>query len=127
MLLLLLTHESTFSPPTALVGNCERVHSCYALLLCSLFDMGGEYCCYASDITCSFPVNGKFSDDQKIIYSAVLKASRAVMAAVKPGLSLVDTCSSLRVVPSSKCTHTRYTLLSSCARVSLLGGGWEQS
>jgi len=47
--------------------------------------MGGEYCCYASDITCSFPVNGKFSDDQKIIYNAVLKASRAVMCAMKPG------------------------------------------
>jgi len=55
-----------------------------------LFDMGGEYCCYASDITCSFPANGKFTDDQKIIYNSVLKASRAVMAAVKPGVSWVD-------------------------------------
>ena len=50
-----------------------------------LFDMGGEYCCYASDITCSFPANGKFNEDQKIIYNAVLKANRAVMAAAKPG------------------------------------------
>ena len=50
-----------------------------------LFDMGGEYCCYTSDITCSFPVNGKFTEDQKIIYNAVLKASRAVLAAAKPG------------------------------------------
>ena len=50
-----------------------------------LFDMGGEYGCYASDITCSFPANGKFTEDQKIIYNAVLKASRAVMAAAKPG------------------------------------------
>ena len=49
--------------------------------------MGGEYYCHASDITCSFPVNGKFTDKQKIIYEAVLKSSRAVMAAVKPGLS----------------------------------------
>ena len=48
--------------------------------------MGGEYCCYASDITCSFPANGKFTEDQKIVYNAVLKASRAVMAAVKPGV-----------------------------------------
>ena len=52
----------------------------------SLFDMGGEYCCYASDITCSFPANGKFTDDQKIIYNTVLRASRAVMAAVTPGM-----------------------------------------
>ena len=48
--------------------------------------MGGEYYCYASDITCSFPANGKFTEAQKIIYNAVLKSSRAVMAAVKPGI-----------------------------------------
>lgn len=61
-------------------------------LFSSLFDMGGEYCCYASDITCSFPANGHFTDDQKIIYNAVLKANRAVMAAMKPGTEncLVD-------------------------------------
>lgn len=51
----------------------------------SLFDMGGEYYCYTSDITCSFPANGKFTDQQKKIYNSVLKSSRAVMAAIKPG------------------------------------------
>ncbi|XP_002735088.1 xaa-Pro dipeptidase-like [Saccoglossus kowalevskii] len=55
-----------------------------------LFDMGGEYHCFTSDITCSFPVNGKFTPDQKIIYEAVYKSSRAVMNAVKPGTSWVD-------------------------------------
>ncbi|XP_048461895.1 xaa-Pro dipeptidase [Rhincodon typus] len=50
-----------------------------------LFDMGGEYYCYGSDITCSFPANGKFTPDQRDIYQAVLKASRAVMSAVRPG------------------------------------------
>lgn len=55
-----------------------------------LFDMGAEYCCYASDITCSFPVKGKFTEDQKIIYNAVLKSSRAVLAAVKPGVCWVE-------------------------------------
>lgn len=47
--------------------------------------MGGEYCCYTSDITCSFPANGIFTAQQKLIYEAVLKANRAVLAAVKPG------------------------------------------
>ena len=47
--------------------------------------MGGEYHCYTSDITCSFPVNGKFTADQRLIYEAVLRANRAVMAASKPG------------------------------------------
>uniref|UniRef100_UPI00358FFB0E xaa-Pro dipeptidase n=1 Tax=Myxine glutinosa TaxID=7769 RepID=UPI00358FFB0E len=55
-----------------------------------LFDMGGEYCCYASDITCSFPVNGMFTSDQRAIYEAVLKASRAVFAAIKPGVMWAD-------------------------------------
>ena len=30
-----------------------------------LQDMGCEYYSYDSDITCSFPANGRFSDDQK--------------------------------------------------------------
>lgn len=57
---------------------------------CSLFDMGSEYHCYASDITCSFPATGKFRDDQKVIYNAVYKANRAVMAAVKPNVSWLE-------------------------------------
>uniref|UniRef100_A0AAX7UAI4 Xaa-Pro dipeptidase n=1 Tax=Astatotilapia calliptera TaxID=8154 RepID=A0AAX7UAI4_ASTCA len=55
-----------------------------------LFDMGGEYYCYSSDITCSFPANGKFTPDQRAIYEAVLKASRAVMAALRPGVKWTD-------------------------------------
>ncbi|XP_044126659.1 xaa-Pro dipeptidase isoform X2 [Bufo gargarizans] len=55
-----------------------------------LFDMGGEYYCYGSDITCSFPANGKFTADQRAIYEAVLKSSRAVMNAVKPDVSWPD-------------------------------------
>jgi len=55
-----------------------------------LLDMGAEYYCYTSDITCSYPANGTFTNKQKVIYNAVLKASRAVMAALKPGVSWVD-------------------------------------
>merc|ERR1712168_406157 len=55
-----------------------------------LFDMGGEYYCYTSDITCSFPANGRFTSDQKIIYNAVLKSSRAVLAKCKPGVLWPD-------------------------------------
>jgi Xaa-Pro dipeptidase len=52
--------------------------------------MGGEYYCYVSDITCSFPVSGKFTDDQRAVYNAVLRANKAVMDAVKPGVKWVD-------------------------------------
>ncbi|CAF1157602.1 unnamed protein product [Adineta steineri] len=55
-----------------------------------LFDMGGEYYCYASDITCAFPVSGHFTKEQRIIYEAVLDANRQVMKSVRPGVSWTD-------------------------------------
>uniref|UniRef100_A0A0N5AQE6 Xaa-Pro dipeptidase n=1 Tax=Syphacia muris TaxID=451379 RepID=A0A0N5AQE6_9BILA len=55
-----------------------------------LLDMGAEYNCYASDITITFPCNGKFTDKQKIIYNAVLAANRAVFKSAKPGVCWVD-------------------------------------
>lgn len=56
----------------------------------TLFDMGGEYYCYASDITCSYPSNGVFNKKQKLIYETVLKANQSVQAALKPGVSWTD-------------------------------------
>merc|ERR1719420_1951252 len=55
-----------------------------------MFDMGSEYHFYASDISCSYPVNGKFSPVQRAVYEAVYAASRAVLAAIKPGVSYID-------------------------------------
>ena len=55
-----------------------------------LFDFGAEYYCYCSDITCSYPANGKFTEQQKIVYNAVLRANRAVFAACKPGVMWTD-------------------------------------
>jgi len=55
-----------------------------------LFDMGGNYAGYAADITCSFPVNGKFTDKQKFIYNAVLAARNAVIETARDGISWVD-------------------------------------
>ena len=52
--------------------------------------MGGNYCGYAADITCSFPANGKFTKDQKMIYNAVLAARDAVMNAAKPNVLWTD-------------------------------------
>lgn len=50
-----------------------------------LIDAGCEYQHYASDITRTFPADGKFSPEQKAIYEIVLKAQEAAIKAVKPG------------------------------------------
>lgn len=50
-----------------------------------LVDAGGEYNYYAADITRTFPVNGKFSPEQKLIYNLVLQAQLAGIEQVKPG------------------------------------------
>lgn len=47
--------------------------------------MGGNYGGYCADITCSFPANGKFTPDQKLIYNAVLAANLAVQKSAKDG------------------------------------------
>ena len=50
-----------------------------------LIDAGCELDGYASDITRTFPVNGKFSGPQKDIYELVLAAQAAAIAATRPG------------------------------------------
>ncbi len=52
-----------------------------------LVDAGGEYNYYAADITRTFPVNGKFSAEQKLIYNLVLDAQLVGIAQVRPGNS----------------------------------------
>ncbi len=50
-----------------------------------LIDAGCEIDCYASDITRTFPVSGRFSPEQKAIYELVLKAQHAAFAEIAPG------------------------------------------
>ena len=49
-----------------------------------LIDAGAEYGCYASDITRTFPVNGKFTEEQRQIYQLVLDSQYAAIEAAKP-------------------------------------------
>ena len=50
-----------------------------------LIDAGCEIDCYASDITRTFPVSGRFSSEQKAIYELVLSAQAAAFAEIAPG------------------------------------------
>lgn len=53
-----------------------------------LIDAGCEFENYASDITRSFPANGKFNPEQRAIYELVLKAQLAAIEQAKPGNTL---------------------------------------
>jgi Xaa-Pro aminopeptidase len=52
-----------------------------------LVDAGAEYKGYASDITRTFPINGRFSRAQREIYDLVLKAQVACVEMVRPGVT----------------------------------------
>jgi Xaa-Pro aminopeptidase len=59
-------------------------------------DAAAECSGYASDITRTIPVGGKFSKRQREIYEVVLAAQKAAITAVKPGMTLLkDTPNSL--------------------------------
>jgi len=65
------------------VGNNARLNDGDLLLI----DAGCEFQSYASDITRTFPVNGKFSPAQKDVYEIVLAAQIAAIAVATPGMS----------------------------------------
>jgi Xaa-Pro aminopeptidase len=53
-----------------------------------LIDAGCEYQYYASDVTRSFPVSGKYTSEQKDIYQLVFNAQEAAIEQSKPGQNL---------------------------------------
>jgi Xaa-Pro aminopeptidase len=55
-----------------------------------VMDIGAEYEGYAADITRTIPVDGKFTDDHKKAYQAVLDSQRAAEKVCKPGATWAD-------------------------------------
>jgi len=55
-----------------------------------LVDAGCEYGLYASDITRTFPINGKYSFEQREIYNIVLEAHNKACQAIKVGASCLE-------------------------------------
>ncbi len=64
-----------FAPSAVWLLSHFVLFFCPAAVFCR-FIARGQYHCYASDITCSFPANGKFTPDQKAVYEAVLGTPR---------------------------------------------------
>ena len=52
-----------------------------------LVDAGAEYKGYASDITRTFPINGRYTQPQREIYDLVLKAQMSCVEMVRPGVT----------------------------------------
>jgi len=86
-----LSHGGPVSFPVILSMDGQTLHNHYhgneltegRMVVC---DAGAETSmCYASDITRTFPVGGKFSTQQKDIYNIVLKANTETIKASKPG------------------------------------------
>jgi Xaa-Pro aminopeptidase len=55
-----------------------------------VIDAAADYGRYASDITRTYPVSGKFTDEQAKVYRAVYQAQEDIFAAIKPGVSMAD-------------------------------------
>ncbi len=55
-----------------------------------VMDFGPDFRYYASDITRTFPVSGKFSSEQAEVYRAVLEAQKAALDSVRPGATFDD-------------------------------------
>lgn len=63
-----------------------------------LIDAAGEYNYFTSDITRTYPVNGRFNEEQAEVYAGVLKVQNEVISMVKPGIpfqALQDTTTEL--------------------------------
>jgi Xaa-Pro aminopeptidase len=55
-----------------------------------VIDAAAEYGRYAADVTRTYPVSGKFTDEQAKVYRAVYQAQEDIFAAIKPGVSMAD-------------------------------------
>lgn len=55
-----------------------------------LLDVGAEYANYASDLSRSLPVNGRYTDRQKAVYNAVLRVKNAAQKLLVPGTMMSE-------------------------------------
>jgi Xaa-Pro aminopeptidase len=63
-----------------------------------LIDAGAAIGGYATDVTRTFPVSGKFTPEQKSLYNLVLEAMEAAIATLEPGVHLWEADNAARAV-----------------------------
>lgn len=85
----------SFHPIVASGKNACILHYTDNMSMCKdgdllLLDTGADYANYASDMTRTFPVNGRFTKRQKEVYNAVLRVMREAKKMLKPGVMLME-------------------------------------
>ena len=55
-----------------------------------LMDLGAKYDGYCADITRTYPVNGKFTKQQRAVYDVVLEANQVIARTAKPGMTTLE-------------------------------------
>ena len=68
-----------------------------------LFDLGCAWNNYAADISRTFPVNGKFMERQKEVYTAVLDVEKTMIEAIKPGIKMSELNKLAKNLLTGKC------------------------
>jgi Xaa-Pro aminopeptidase len=84
-----------YTPIIASGANACILHYIENNALCNagdilLLDVGAEYANYASDLTRSVPVSGRFTDRQRAVYNAVLHVKREAEKLLVPGTMMDD-------------------------------------
>lgn len=88
-------HPVSFKTIAAGGSNATTLHYCAndAILQDQelvLFDLGCKESGYCSDISRTFPVNGKFTELQKTIYNIVLQANKKIIKKARAGMTLLQ-------------------------------------
>ncbi|MBQ0009454.1 MAG: aminopeptidase P N-terminal domain-containing protein [Firmicutes bacterium] len=68
-----------------------------------LFDVGAAKNYYCGDISRTYPVNGKFTDIQKVIYEIVLNCNKQTAAFMRPGITLKEANEFAKMFLANEC------------------------
>jgi Xaa-Pro aminopeptidase len=75
------------SGPNSCILHYSRNHRIIAAGEIVVMDFGADYRYYQSDITRTFPISGRFNEEQASLYQVVLEAQKAALEKVRPGSS----------------------------------------
>jgi len=91
-----------------------------------LMDAGGEYFDYSSDITRTWPTNGKFTPAQRTIYEAVLRTQKRIIAAARTHLEVENDEGVKKRIPTTLAHLQHMALESTMAELMEMGIHEEQ-